>query len=48
MKKMKHKKYSDEAQEKQDEIFRQMSADQKIKLASDFSLFIMKLHGLNK
>lgn len=30
------------AQDVQDKIFRKMSADKKLKLASDFSMFILK------
>ena len=36
------------AQEIQDEIFCRMSADKKIKLASDFSMFILRLNKLSK
>ncbi len=35
------------AQKKQDEIFRKMSADKKIKLASALSMFCLKLNTLN-
>lgn len=35
------------AQEIQDEIFRKMSAERKISLASDFSMFCLKLNRLN-
>lgn len=32
----------------QDDIFRKMSADRKLSLASDFSIFILELNKLNK
>jgi len=35
------------AQEIQDEIFRKMSANRKIKLASDLTMFCLKLSRLN-
>lgn len=35
------------AQDRQDEIFRKMSADKKINLASDLSMFCLKLNRLN-
>ena len=41
----KNKKKS--AQEMQDEIFRNMTADKKIKLASALSMFCLKLNRLN-
>jgi hypothetical protein len=33
-----------QAQDKQDEIFRKMSAEEKLKLTSDFSAFLLKLN----
>ena len=36
------------AQEIQDDIFRRMSADKKLNLTSDFSMFILRLNKLNK
>lgn len=36
----------DNAQDRQDEIFRRMSTEKKVKLASDFSMFILRLHKL--
>lgn len=36
------------AQDIQDEIFRKMSAGEKLKLASDFSIFLSKLNKLGK
>ena len=36
------------AQEVQDNIFRKMSAEEKIKLTSEFSSFCLKLNKLNK
>lgn len=35
-------KYRKTAQDVQDEIFRKMSAERKLKLASDFSMFILR------
>lgn len=37
-----------EAQEKQDEIFREMPAERKLRLASRFSAFILRLNALNQ
>jgi len=34
-------------QERQDEIFQKMSANKKIKLASELTLFCLKLNSLN-
>ena len=36
------------AQEVQDDIFRKMTADRKLDLASDFSMFILRLNKLSK
>ncbi len=36
------------AQERQDEIFRKMSADRKVKLTSELSSFCLKLNSLNE
>lgn len=36
------------AQEIQDEIFRKMSADKKVKLASEISMFCLELNKLGK
>jgi len=35
------------AQERQDEIFRKMSAERKIKLSSELTSFCLKLNSLN-
>ncbi len=35
------------AQERQDDIFRKMSASRKVKLTSDLALFCLKLNSLN-
>lgn len=37
---------SKSAQDIQDEVFKKMSAKEKIKLASDFSMFLLKLNKL--
>ena len=37
-----------QAQDKQDEIFRKMSVAKKLKLASDFSMFLISLNKLGK
>jgi hypothetical protein len=36
------------AQDRQDEIFRKMPVEKKIELASDFSMFLLKLNQLGK
>lgn len=36
------------AQEIQDDIFRKMSPDRKVRYASDFSMFLMELNKLGK
>jgi hypothetical protein len=41
-------KRAKKAQEMQDEIFRKMSADKKIKLASEISMFCLELNKLGK
>lgn len=41
-------KQSRPAQAIQDEIFRRMSAEKKIKLTSDFSMFLLQLNKLGK
>ncbi len=40
-------RYFDSAQNRQDEIFRKMSAEKKIKLASELTKFCFKLNRLN-
>jgi len=47
-KKISKKHKTNKGQEVQDEIFRKMSASEKIKLASDLSSFCLKLSQLNK
>ncbi|KKS65372.1 MAG: hypothetical protein UV67_C0025G0011 [Parcubacteria group bacterium GW2011_GWC1_43_12] len=42
------KKVSKSASEIQDEIFAKMSGEKKIKLASDFSMFLLSLNKSNK
>lgn len=44
---LKRKMRGKTAQEIQNDIFRKMSADRKLSLASDFSRFILKLNKLN-
>ena len=41
------KKVKKTAQEMQDEIFRKMSADKKIRLTSELASFCLKLNSLN-
>ncbi|MDP2910158.1 MAG: hypothetical protein Q8N69_03770 [bacterium] len=43
----KHKKANKTAQDAQDDIFRKMSADKKIKLSSELASFCLKLNSLN-
>jgi len=43
----KHKKANKTAQDVQDDIFRKMSADKKIKLSSELASFCLKLNSLN-
>lgn len=42
------KKSKKSAQEVQDEIFRKMTANQRIKITSDFSTFILSLNKLGQ
>ncbi|PJC47631.1 MAG: hypothetical protein CO034_01765 [Parcubacteria group bacterium CG_4_9_14_0_2_um_filter_35_11] len=45
--KRKSMKIKKTGQERQDEIFQKMSANKKIKLASELTLFCLKLNSLN-
>ena len=45
--KMENRKKQKTAQEIQDEIFRRISASKKIKLASELTMFCLKLNQLN-
>lgn len=47
-KKLNYSTKSKSVQEIQDEIFRKMSAEKKLKLASDFSMFCLKLHQIGQ